>query len=205
MTSRIFVVTSASAETVRIRAARFDRMNLGDGHWMLQFFRGAEKEASATITVMTPYSVIPMDMLFDSMTESLMLPPVAGADQSDEVEFLSEPLFTEEDKIPFTPEQRRMVVLALEGAKEEIQRRFETSKSQQDQIDKKLDYLADKVTELDKFNWKRLFISTLVGVAVDLSFGTFVPASLLAVFTEVLSHFGEGAVKRIAGERPRGT
>jgi hypothetical protein len=79
---------------------------------------------------------------------------------------------------------------------ERIQERFQTTPEQQREIEQKLEYLSRKVKELDKFNWKRLLITTLVGISVDLGFGTFIPSALLAAFTEVISHLVEQFVGR---------
>ena len=71
----------------------------------------------------------------------------------------------------------------------EIHDKFSPSQQQQAEIDSKLEYLERKVKELDKFNWKRLLITVLVGISVDLGFGTLIPAPLLNIFKEVFSQF----------------
>lgn len=54
----------------------------------------------------------------------------------------------------------------MKVAKNRIQQEFDTTAAQQAAVDDKLDYLAAKVTELDKFNWKRLLVSSLVAISV---------------------------------------
>lgn len=91
----------------------------------------------------------------------------------------------------------RAALIDAERATEEA---FSPSPQQQEDIHAKLEYLARKVAELDKFNWKRLFITTLVGVSVDLGFGTLIPTALLEIFKQIFSHLAERLLKR--GDKP---
>ena len=102
MPTKIFVIQKADGEVLRIRAASYSRGNLGDGFWSLEFRADGDSKASAEVIVQIPYSVIPQGMLYDSLAESLLLPPVTPSSGEAEVEFLHDPLFTEEDKTPFS-------------------------------------------------------------------------------------------------------
>lgn len=198
MAERIFVITQSDGETIRIRASKFDQMNLGSGYWSINFYEEGQQKQSAEISVKLPYSVIPQDMIYDSIQDSLISPTISGADDEG-VDFLGEALFSEAEKKPFSLEERHLLEATLQASKKAIQEKFKTSEPQQEEINSKIDYLTKKVSELDKFSWKRLFISTLVGISVDLFFGTIIPSSLLSVFKETISHLVEKGYKKLTG------
>jgi hypothetical protein len=200
MADRVYVITKADGEIIRIRASKFDQCNLGSDFWSIDFYEEGKQNASAEVSVKLPYSVIPQDMIYESLQDSLIYPTISGADDEG-VDFLGEALFSEADKKPFTLEERHLLEATLQSTKRVIQDKFKTGDSQQAEIDGKIDYLTKKVSELDKFNWKRLFISTLVGISVDLFFGTVVPLSLLSVFKETLSHLVEKGYKKVIGSK----
>jgi hypothetical protein len=185
---RVYLIRDANGNTWRIRARDFStsQHQIPDGFCALFFADGKSCDA-AKLVVEIPYQVIPEDMLFSQLKDDLIF-PVIPDDGGEKVDPFTEGLFSDAEKKPFTPEERRLLHQLLERAKQEIHERFETSESQQADIDEKLDYLKRKVDELDKFNWKRLFLSTLIGIAVDLGFGTLVPKALLGLFKEVLSY-----------------
>jgi len=130
-----------------------------------------------------------------SFEASSMLPEIVSSGRST-TDYVTDTFFSEAEKVPFSQEERQAVTLALQKASERIKEQFQTTPEQQTEIEQKLEYLSRKVKELDKFNWKRLLITTLVGISVDLGFGTFIPSALLAAFTEVLSHVVEKYVGR---------
>jgi hypothetical protein len=143
-------------------------------------------------------------MLCESLADSLIYPAVSPGPGAG-VDFLQDAFFSDADKQPFTLDERRLLAEVLQVAKGTIRETFDTTPSQQTAIDQKLDYLASKIAELDKFNWKRLFISVLVGVSVDLSFGTLIPIPLLTALHEVVTQVVARGLPTIGqAQAPRG-
>jgi hypothetical protein len=190
MAKKLFIVTDADGTVTRVRADSLKRNNMGDRRWFLEFFENGEKDPAGAMFVTIPFSVFLPHLLYQPFGTSI-LDPFATTDAEQDVGFLSDTLFTEAEKRPFSPDERNQVIAALEEAKEVIHTEFATTSTQQNDINSKIDYLERKVTELDKFNWKRLFVSTLVGISVDLLFGTVIPSSLIDAFKQVMSYFAD--------------
>jgi hypothetical protein len=146
-------------------------------------FEGENGEA-AVFTVHHNFSVAPEHMLFAKFNDDLLI--ASSREPSEGFDFLNDTLLSEADKHPFSPEERRVVAAVLEDSKESISREFGTTNEQQRDIADKLDYLSRKVAVLNKFDWKRLFVASLVGISVDLCFGTTIPLALIALFKQIL-------------------
>jgi hypothetical protein len=151
-------------------------------------FEGDDGEA-AVFTVHHSFSVAPEHMLFTTFTGDML--QATKRESNDGSSFLEDALLSEADKKPFTPNEQRVIAALIEQAKESIQNEFDPSDDQQQEIAAKLDYLSRKVGVLNKFDWKRLFIASLVGISVDLCFGTSVPVALIALFRQVLVTLAE--------------
>lgn len=142
---------------------------------------------SATISSSKIVSIIRLDMLVDSITNSAFMPEiVSGGDET--VDIMQEALFTEEDKVPFTQEERKLLVEALKDTKRRIFEEFHPNEKVRQKIEARLDELEEKVAQLSKFDWKRLLVTVLIAIAVDLGFGTIVPLTLLEILKETLPH-----------------
>ncbi len=134
-------------------------------------------------------------MIVASFQDNSLLPDISIPNQSS-TDFTTDTVFSEAQKVPFSHEERKAISRAIEHAKSDIHEKFSTTETQQSEIEAKLDYLERKVNDLDKFNWKRLFVTTLVGISVDFGFGTLIPAPLLDVFKDVSSQFLEKLLKK---------
>ena len=88
MPEKIFVLEKDNGQIVRIRAARFttEWVNLGKAEgtaYRLQFYREREDTPSTDIVVLVPYSVIPQDMLYDSLADSLLYPALPSPSEDE--------------------------------------------------------------------------------------------------------------------------
>ena len=88
MAEKVYVITKSDGETIRIRASSFKQSNLGSGFWSIDFYEEGKQNASAEVSLSLPYSVIPQDMIYDSLRDSLIYPTISGADDEG-VDFLS--------------------------------------------------------------------------------------------------------------------
>lgn len=77
-------------------------------------------------------------------------------------------------------------------AKEEIRRTFDPTEEEMAKVEDRLDTLDRRTRSATKLDWKRLFISCIVGISVDLGFGSTMPEALFNLFkrlvTELLEH-----------------
>jgi hypothetical protein len=186
---RIFVIEYADGRKRRIKAARFlDRGGYGFCFYISDKINPSVEEADARVEQKGVISIIPQDMLVTSFEDSSILPEVLVTSETS-TDYARDTLFSEAQKVPFSGAEREAIRLALGEVSTDIHKQFSTNRSQQEEIDSKLKYLEKKVKELDKFNWKRLLVTVLVGISVDLGFGTLIPAPLLNIFKEVFSQF----------------
>lgn len=88
---------------------------------------------------------------------------------------------------PFSPVEQPALKAALEQAKAEIKSRFRPDAAAMLSIENRLNELGEKVVALSKLNWAKLFVSCLIGISVDLGFGTTVPQTLINVFKTIFA------------------
>ena len=189
-----FIIHYRDGRQVRIKAGGFSPY--GGSHY--RFYKTDMSATDALLDSSEILSVIPQDMLLSSFEEGTVLPDITSGD-SDSTDFAGDALFSAADKVPFTPPERQAVVEAIRDAEQRIADTFSPTKEQFNDLKQKLDFLSKKVSSLDKFNWKRLLITTLVGISVDLGFGTLIPSALLEIFKEVFAHLSE---RFLSSKRP---
>ncbi|AFM43589.1 hypothetical protein Desaci_4763 (plasmid) [Desulfosporosinus acidiphilus SJ4] len=100
-------------------------------------------------------------------------------------------LLTEnEDFSMFTNEERVQLGDAVRIFRYRIQEVFEPTQNQLKQIDYKLNYLLEAANKLNKFDWKSVLLSTLIGIATTMSLDTNSGRTLFyiakQVFTETI-------------------
>lgn len=183
---QVFIVELTDARVIRIKASHFTRW----GDKQFAFYKENLEKPSALFWCTEVYCIIAQDMLLEDFQDGSFMPDIMDVNK-EYTDFIHETLFSEAGKEPFTPSERKIIKAAIDKAKEEIPQNFCPNEQEFREIVAKLDYLSDKVNKLDKFNWKRLFVATLVGVSVDLGFGTMIPSTLTALFTEIFSHLAD--------------
>jgi hypothetical protein len=191
---RTFIVEYDNGRKLRIKAARVKQFENNYNFYTSQEGEMYWNNGEATVPKDGVVYVIPQDMLISSFEDTSLLPDIA-ASNDDSTDYARDTFFSEADKSPFTYEERKAVIHALKGASKKIHEKFSTTPQQKTDIEAKLGYLERKVKDLDKFNWKRLLITSLVGISVDLGFGTLIPSALLNIFKDVLSRFIERLTK----------
>ncbi len=70
---------------------------------------------------------------------------------------------------PFTDEQKRQIRLGLNEVKLLIQKEFKPSEDEMKVVADRLDYLANALDRLNKFDWKGVLVATVGGIATALS------------------------------------
>jgi hypothetical protein len=96
-----------------------------------------------------------------------------------------------EDDREFTDDELRAIRALTNRAKRAIHETFSPPPEIQAKIDRHLDQLARDSRETTAFDWKRLFVTTVVSIATDLGFGATVPEVLVNLFKLVLSEFAQ--------------
>jgi hypothetical protein len=87
----------------------------------------------------------------------------------------------------FTEEERRQLKLALATFRVRLVQTFKPNKAQLQVVSQQLDYLAAAVDRLNKFDWKGVALSTLIGVSTALSLDTERGRQLYGLFQQALS------------------
>jgi hypothetical protein len=87
----------------------------------------------------------------------------------------------------FTEEERRQLKLALATFRLRVVETFSPNEEQLGVISEHIDYLVSAVDRLNKFDWKGVAISTLIGISTALSLDTERGRQLLGLFQVALS------------------
>src|SRR5207302_6503675 len=91
-----------------------------------------------------------------------------------------------DDVEPFSPEEQAQIRAAIKQFKVLIERDFAPDSEQSRELDARLDYLADALTRLNRFDWKSLALATVIGASTTLSLDTQTGRQLWALFREPL-------------------
>lgn len=91
------------------------------------------------------------------------------------------------DKSNFTIAERKQISLAINEVKFLIEKNFKPLEKQLILINERLDYLAESAQNLNKFDWKSLLFSTILGIATTLTLDTEIGKKLFELFRQVFS------------------
>jgi hypothetical protein len=91
------------------------------------------------------------------------------------------------DATPFTVDERSQLKLGLETFKVLIAREFQPTEDQASVISDRLDYLAAGVDRLNRFDWRGVAISTLMGISITLGLDTDRGRALYILFQQALT------------------
>lgn len=80
--------------------------------------------------------------------------------------------FRQEDFETFTTEEKVEMRQSLLEFKRLVYQNYKTTKEQKEFIEERLDYLSNAVDRLNRFDWKSLAISTVVGIGINLAVDT---------------------------------
>jgi len=135
----------------------------------------------------------PLKVLYAGVGVITVLDPL---ELSPDWEDVDEDLFPAEDPSvenwEFGADDIQRIRALLGRAKAKIQEEFSPTPETMQEVEQRLDRLARKARNTTVFDWKRLFVTAIVGVAADLGFGGSVPEALIslfkAVFTEFIQH-----------------
>jgi len=87
----------------------------------------------------------------------------------------------------FTDEERRQLKLALATFRVRLVQTFKPNKAQLQVVSQQLDYLTAAVDRLNKFDWKGVALSTLIGISTALTLDTERGRQLYGLFQQALS------------------
>ena len=96
---------------------------------------------------------------------------------------------TEEDY--FTEREVAFLSQLLTNAKDRIKETFEPSEEDMAKIEEHLESLARNTASVTKYDWRRLFISCVLSVSIDLGFGATAPEVLYNLFKKLVEEFIE--------------
>jgi uncharacterized alkaline shock family protein YloU len=73
----------------------------------------------------------------------------------------------------------------LELAKTKIKEDYDPSVEEMAKVENHIDSLAKKTKGLTKIDWKRMFISCLIDISIDIGFGSTIPEALYNLFKNI--------------------
>jgi hypothetical protein len=86
--------------------------------------------------------------------------------------FISSSTFSKEDFQPFSPQEKEEINSSLDVFKELVDKNFNPNDEQEKFNNDRIEYLRKKLDELNKFDWRGLAISIVVGIGINLSVDT---------------------------------
>lgn len=92
------------------------------------------------------------------------------------------------DKSNFSESERKQVSMAINELKLLINKKFNTIESEQILVNERLDYLIESSKKLNKFDWKSLVISTIIGIATTLTLDVEKGKLLYELFRQVFTN-----------------
>lgn len=87
----------------------------------------------------------------------------------------------------FTPEEVRLIRETVRRAQTKIQAHFSPAGEKSAKINKRLDDLESKAITSSKTDWKKWFVTAIVGIAVDLGTGLSVVQTLIDLFKGIVA------------------
>lgn len=87
----------------------------------------------------------------------------------------------------FSEEERLQVRVSLSNVRVLIQEEFKPSEAQMKVVDQRLEYLGAALDRLNKFDWRGVLLSTIIGIATNLSLDTTSGAALKDLFKTAFS------------------
>lgn len=141
-------------------------------------------EKGMTITV-TPRGAVNMDAMFDySGIGSIQI-----QDLSNELDRYLKKRFRQSEDSYFSEQETALICQMLESAKNRIKESFDPDDERMERVEEHLDSLARKTPSATKYDWRRLFVSCVVSISIDLGFGASVPEVLYNLFKKLAEEF----------------
>jgi len=80
--------------------------------------------------------------------------------------------FSQEDMSPFTAEEKAAVRASVLRFRLLIVEHYEPVEDQLKEVNERLDYLADAIERLNRFDWKSLALSTIISIGINMTIDT---------------------------------
>lgn len=91
------------------------------------------------------------------------------------------------DKNLFSIHEKKQIAMAINELKLLINKNFETTTEEQKLVGERLEYLIESTKKLNKFDWKSLVLSTVIGIATTLTLDVEKGKLLFELFRQVFS------------------
>ena len=88
----------------------------------------------------------------------------------------------------FNKSEKERIRIALGQFKTELIAQYKPASNEIDLIDKKLSYLADKLDELNRFDWQAVAISTIISISIALNLDTEKGQALFSMFKKAFKY-----------------
>lgn len=98
--------------------------------------------------------------------------------------FISNSKFTGEDFESFSSEEKTEIRTSLQIFQQLLVKNYYPNDEQLEFIEERLDYLSKAVDRLNRFDWKGVAVSTVIGIGINLSVDTNTGANLLRLLEQ---------------------
>jgi len=113
--------------------------------------------------------------------------PDLWAEAQGQAEFIRPDLDSPDAQRLFSDEEKNQIRLSIKQAKMLLKETLAPTAEQLKRIEQRLDYLAEAVDRLNKFDWKGVLLNTIIGVTTALSLDTHRGEQVLKIFKDAFS------------------
>ena len=113
--TRVYILRNSSENTWRIRAQSY--VFSSDNDKFATFHFNGVDGAKGSVILRKPYEVFAEDMLLSPLENDLVFPDMPANTGGRDLDPFTEALFSEAEKAPFTPQERRLLHAVLDRAK----------------------------------------------------------------------------------------
>jgi hypothetical protein len=103
-------------------------------------------------------------------------------------DFIISPSPLEIDFHPFSEVEKVQVLVGISEFQRLIAENYNLTEEQQSEINKRLDYIKAAVDRLNRFDWKALTYSTIIGITITLTLDTESGRALFRLFQQAFQH-----------------
>jgi len=103
---------------------------------------------------------------------------------------LSTKSFTKEDFKKFTEPEKEQIRVSLSEYSRILEEELKPVKEDLEFIKERLDYLGNSLDRLNKFDWKGVSVSTIIGIITNMSIDQTTAARLYALFQQAMTGIG---------------
>jgi hypothetical protein len=104
---------------------------------------------------------------------------------------------------PFTEAEVSNLKLLLNNLKSDIAKKYSPTTEVKQKVDSRINVVSDDLDKACRVDWSRLFVSTMIGVSIDLGFSNNFPEFLAAVMKRILETVAQISAEYLISNAPK--